>query len=263
MNSKDKSKVGEEYEDGKVLLIDKPYSWTSFDVVAKVRNWQRKLYGKKVKVGHAGTLDPLATGLLIVCVGKFTKRIEEFQAKEKEYSGSFILGSSTKSFDLETEVFESGDYTKLSPQDIEAAAKSFLGKSMQKPPLFSAVKINGKRAYSLARKDKEVELPEKEIEIFSFDITAIELPRVDFLIRCSKGTYIRAIARDFGERLGCGAYMSALRREAIGDFRVSEALDIRELCGGAGLRRSEPMLLDGSGDGDGDGGDGCGSNHAE
>lgn len=214
----------EQLEAGRVLLIDKPYRWTSFDVVGKVRGWARRQCGQKIKVGHAGTLDPLATGLLIVCTGKFTKRIEEFQAQEKEYTGTFVLGSTTPSYDLETEVTPGGPYAHLTERELQAAALSLSGEQMQVPPVFSAIKINGKKAYEYARKDREVVLPAKPVTLVSFELTRIVLPEVDFRIVCSKGTYIRSVARDFGEALGCGAYLSALRRTRIGPFDVRDAI---------------------------------------
>lgn len=211
-------------EAGCALLLDKPYGWTSFDVVGKVRGWAKRQCGKKIKVGHAGTLDPLATGLLIVCTGKFTKRIEEFQAQEKEYTGTFVLGSTTPSYDLETAVVPGGPYTHLTPADLQAAAERLSGPQQQVPPVFSAVKIGGKKAYEYARKDKEVVLQPKPIHIYTFELTRMALPEVDFRIVCSKGTYIRSLARDFGELLGCGAHLSALRRTRIGAFDVREAV---------------------------------------
>lgn len=218
-----------ELEAGRALLIDKPYTWTSFDVVGKVRVWAKRRCGKKIKVGHAGTLDPLATGLLIVCTGKFTKRIEEFQAQEKEYTGTFKLGSTTPSFDLETEPVPGGPYGHLQPQDLQAAAERLSGAQQQVPPAFSAVKIGGKKAYEYARKDKDVVLPPKPITVYSFELTRIALPEIDFRIVCSKGTYIRALARDFGELLGCGAHLTALRRTRIGAFDVRDAISPLEL----------------------------------
>ncbi|MEG1572448.1 MAG: tRNA pseudouridine(55) synthase TruB, partial [Bacteroidales bacterium] len=186
--------------EGKILLVNKPYTWTSFNVVSKIRIWARRESGlKNIKVGHAGTLDPLATGLLILCIGKFTKRIDEFQAFEKEYTGTFVLGSTTKSFDLESEVIVSGDISKLTAKEVVDCAAHFTGNQMQTPPTFSAVKVDGKRAYELARENKEMTLTAKPIEIKVFEITRVALPEIDFRIVCSKGTYIRAIARDIGE----------------------------------------------------------------
>lgn len=216
--------------EGKVLLVNKPYTWTSFNVVGKVRTWARRETGlKNIKVGHAGTLDPLATGLLILCIGKFTKRIDEFQAYEKEYTGTFVLGSTTKSYDLESEVIPSGDISKLSEQVILDCASHFTGTIMQIPPTFSAVKVDGKRAYELARQDKEMKLTAKAVEIKVFEITRIALPEIDFKIVCSKGTYIRSIARDIGEYLGCGAYMSALCRTRIGNMKLENALNVTDI----------------------------------
>ena len=210
-------------EKGEVILVDKPIGWTSFNVVSRVRNWAHREVGRKVKTGHAGTLDPLASGLLIICTGSFTKRIEEFQARQKEYTGTFVLGSVTKSYDLECEVEYGGEYRHLTPALLEEAARRLTGPIKQIPPVFSAVKINGKRAYQYARADKEVELTAKNVHIHTFELSRIALPEVDFRIVCSKGTYIRSIARDFGESLGCGAYLSALRRTRIGDFDVKDA----------------------------------------
>jgi tRNA pseudouridine55 synthase len=209
----------------KLFLIDKPYRWTSFDVVNKIRYHRKREPGlKKIKVGHAGTLDPLATGLLIVVTGKFTKRIEELQAGEKEYTGTFVLGQTTDSFDLEKEPHYSGEYTHLTEQDLQQAAQKLTGAIMQIPPIFSAVKIGGKRAYEYARKDKEVEMPAKSVYVREFTITRISLPEVDFRIVCGKGTYIRAIARDFGDMLGSGAYLSSLRRTRSGEYSIKDAI---------------------------------------
>lgn len=219
----------EELLSGKALLMDKPYTWTSFNVVGKVKAWARRQCGEKVKVGHAGTLDPLATGLLIVCTGRFTKRIEEFQAQEKEYTGTFVLGHTTPSYDLETELVPGGPYAHLQAEDLRAAAERLSGEQMQVPPVFSAVKIKGKPAYEYARKDREVALKPKPITIYAFDLTRIALPEVDFRIVCSKGTYIRSLARDFGELLGCGAHLSALRRTRIGEFSVEDAISPKDL----------------------------------
>lgn len=213
-----------ESTEGRVLLINKPLDWTSFDVVNKLR------YKLKIKkIGHAGTLDPLATGLLIICVGKMTKRIEEFMGLEKEYTGKFVLGQTTPSHDLETEVSEKKDISFLTGTAIHEAVKTFTGKISQLPPLHSAIKIGGKRAYQFARKGKEVELQPREVEISAFDITAINLPEVSFRIVCSKGTYIRSIARDFGNVLGTGAYLSELCRTRIGNHLLENAVSIDEV----------------------------------
>jgi tRNA pseudouridine55 synthase len=210
--------------EGRVLLINKPLEWTSFDVVNKIRF---KL--KTKKVGHAGTLDPLATGLLIVCTGKMTKRIEEFMGLEKEYTGTFTLGQVTASYDLETPIEDTSDVSHLSSDTIREATKPFLGRIQQFPPAHSAIRIGGKRAYEFARKGKPVELAAREVEISAFDITEIQLPRVSFRIICSKGTYIRSIARDFGEALRVGAHLSSLCRTRIGPYMLEQATDINDV----------------------------------
>lgn len=207
-----------------LLLINKPVGWTSFDVVNKLR------YKLKIKkIGHAGTLDPLATGLLILCTGKMTKRIDEFQAQEKEYTGKFIIGQSTPSHDLETEVSEVKNISAISEAEIIQASKKFLGTIQQIPPLHSAIKVDGKRAYKMARKGKELELKPREVKIAAFDIVEIKKPAVSFRIVCSKGTYIRSIARDFGNALGVGAYLTELCRTRIGEFNLKDALTIDEI----------------------------------
>ncbi|MBL7874746.1 MAG: tRNA pseudouridine(55) synthase TruB [Cyclobacteriaceae bacterium] len=207
-----------------LLLINKPVGWTSFDVVNKLR------YKLKIKkIGHAGTLDPLATGLLILCTGKMTKRIDEFQAQEKEYTGKFIIGQSTPSHDLETEVSEIKNISAISEAEIIQVTKKFLGTIQQIPPLHSAIKVDGKRAYKLARKGKELELKPREVKIAAFEILEINKPAVSFRIVCSKGTYIRSIARDFGNALGVGAYLTELCRTRIGEFNLKDALTIDEI----------------------------------
>jgi tRNA pseudouridine55 synthase len=206
---------------GRVLLINKPLRWTSFDVVNKLRF---KL--KTKKIGHAGTLDPLATGLLIVCVGKMTKRIEEFMGLEKEYTGKFVLGKTTPSHDLETDVNEEKDISQLADEVIREKVKPFVGTISQLPPVHSAIRIGGKRAYEFARKGRDVQLSPRDVQIYEFEITSIDLPEVSFRIVCSKGTYIRSIARDFGNALGVGAYLSALCRTRIGMFKLTDALDV-------------------------------------
>jgi len=212
------------YEEGQILLIDKPYGWTSFQAVNKLK-WKIRHLHKlaKLKIGHAGTLDPLATGLLIVCTGKFTKRIEEFQAQEKEYTGTFVLGATTPCYDMEKPVDKEFPTNHITEEDILETAKTFVGEQMQVPPIFSAVKIAGKRAYDYARQEQDVEIKAKPVFIKDFEITRIAMPEVDFRIVCSKGTYIRSIARDFGEKLQSGAYLSALRRTRIGDFLVENS----------------------------------------
>ena len=210
--------------EGAVLLVDKPLEWTSFDVVAKVR----RATGIR-KVGHAGTLDPLATGLLVVCIGRATKRADEFQAGEKEYTGCFRLGATTRTDDAEGEPEGVLPVDHLTREEILRTAESFLGESLQIPPMFSARKVDGKRLYKLARKGIEVERPARPITVRTFEITAIDLPSISFRIVCSRGTYIRSIARDFGERLGVGAYLAELRRTRSGEFSVEEAISIDEL----------------------------------
>lgn len=211
-------------EEGRVLLINKPLEWTSFDVVNKLR------YKLKIKkIGHAGTLDPLATGLLIVCTGKMTKRIEEFMGMDKEYTGTFVLGSTTPSHDLETEITKVTEVDHITGEMIRDAALEFIGKKNQVPPAHSAIKIGGKRSYELARKGKEMELKPREVEVKEFEITGINLPEVHFRIVCSKGTYIRSLARDFGGHLKTGAYLSALCRTRIGQYELKNAQQIDEV----------------------------------
>jgi tRNA pseudouridine55 synthase len=208
----------------RMLLIDKPFEWTSFDVVNKLR------YRLKIKkIGHAGTLDPLATGLLIVCTGKMTKRIAEFMDLEKEYTGTFVLGKTTPSHDLETEVAEGGDISGMTDARMREAAVSLTGILRQLPPAHSAIRIGGKRAYELARKGKEVDLKHREVQVKTFEITTVKLPEVGFRIVCSKGTYIRSLARDFGEALGVGAYVTGLCRTRIGTYKLEDALAVDQV----------------------------------
>lgn len=214
-----------EFQDGKVLLIDKPYTWTSFDVVNKIRYAFKP---HKIKVGHAGTLDPLATGLLVVCVGKKTKEIDNYQAQVKEYTGTIFLGRTTPSFDLETEPDAEYPTGHITPEKIEEARQSFLGTISQVPPVYSAIKVDGKRAYESAREGKDVELKSREVQIEAFDLDISAFPEVGFRVVCSKGTYIRSLARDLGVALNSGAHLTALRRERIGDFRVSDALTVEQ-----------------------------------
>jgi tRNA pseudouridine55 synthase len=212
--------------EGDILVIDKPYQCTSFDLVEKVKRYIHRKYQQKVKVGHAGTLDPLATGVMIICVGSFTKKIEQYQAQEKEYIGTFMLGATTPSFDLEKPVDKIFSIEHITEKQIYDTTQSFLGTQEQIPPHFSAVKVDGKRAYLLAREGKEPEIKPKIITISEFEITRIALPKVDFRIVCSKGTYIRSIARDFGQKLYSGAHLTALRRTRIGVSKVEEAVRI-------------------------------------
>lgn len=216
-----------DFEAGEVLLFDKPYGWSSFDVVNKVRYQIRNYLGKRnIKVGHAGTLDPLASGLLMICTGKATKRIEDLQAGEKEYTGTFVLGASTASFDLEKPIDKQFPTDHITPELILQAASSFIGDQLQVPPVFSAIKIEGRRAYKFARQQEEVEIKARPITITEFEVTSISLPEVNFRIVCSKGTYIRSIARDFGERLDSGAYMSSLRRTRSGNHSIEDAHEV-------------------------------------
>ena len=209
------------YLEGKTILIDKPLEWTSFDVVRKIRNITRI-----VKVGHAGTLDPLASGLLIVCTGKFTKKINEYMGMEKEYTGTFTLGAITPTYDLESEPTQFCSIDHLTAEQIEASTNEFKGLIMQIPPIHSAIKQEGKPVYLAARKGIDVVLEPRPITIYSFDIEKIELPIVHFRVVCSTGTYIRSLANDFGKALGVGGYMSSLRRTRIGHFNVDQALSM-------------------------------------
>jgi tRNA pseudouridine55 synthase len=212
--------IAETGED-KVLLIDKPYEWTSFDVVRKIRNLL-----KIKKIGHAGTLDPLATGLLILCTGKQTKMIHTFQELPKAYSGQMLIGKETPSYDLETEFISEKDTTQITMADLLHCAKGFNGTIEQIPPVYSAIKVDGKRAYESARKGRSVELKPRSISIDSFVITAFEENLVSFQLKCSKGTYVRSLVRDFGNCLGCGATLTALRRTAIGNYTVEQAVSM-------------------------------------
>lgn len=217
-------KTKEDFLDGQILLIDKPLEWTSFQAVNALKWAIRKKFNlKKIKIGHAGTLDPLATGLLVICTGKFTKKIPELQGQIKEYTGTFTLGATTPSYDLESEVNETFPTEHLTENMIKDAVHRFLGEIDQVPPIFSALKKDGKRLYELARKGEDVEVQPRKIEIFEFEITKIDMPKVDFRVVCSKGTYIRSLAHDFGKALGSGAHLSALRRTKIGDFNVNNA----------------------------------------
>lgn len=209
------------FEEGKVILIDKPLYWTSFDAVRKVR-----YLVKTKKVGHAGTLDPLATGLLIICTGKFTKKINEYMAREKEYTGTITLGASTPTFDLESEPGNFKPFENITEQDLLAAAKKFTGDISQVPPAHSAIKQGGKRVYELARKGVDVKMEPRQVTIKEFEIVKAELPVVHFRVVCSTGTYIRSLANDFGAALGCGGYLSSLRRTRIGEFLVDDAMTI-------------------------------------
>jgi len=217
------------FPDGEVLLIDKPLHWTSFDVVNFIRGFLRKIYGwKKLKVGHAGTLDPLATGLLIICTGKFTKKIDEYQGLDKTYVGSMHFGATTPSYDKETEIDREFDISEIEETELLETAKSFEEEIDQVPPAYSAIKIKGKRAFEYARKNNDVVLKSRLVAINDFTILNINLPNIDFSVDCSKGTYIRSLVRDFGEKLDKGAYLSQLRRTQIGEFKVTDAFSLEE-----------------------------------
>ena len=218
-----------DYISGKVLLIDKPIKWTSFQVINKIRWLIKNKYSiKKIKVGHAGTLDPLATGLLIICTGKKTKEIAKFQNQTKEYSGEILLGSTTPSFDLETEFDNTYNTNHLTEKLILETTKKFLGKIQQKPPIYSAIKKNGKRLYESARKGIKIDIDSREIEIHKFLITKIDLPNIEFEVKCSKGTYIRSLANDFGVELKCGATLTSLKRTKIGEFDIKNSISIED-----------------------------------
>lgn len=212
------------FEEGAVLLINKPLRWTSFDAVRKIRNLI-----KIKKVGHAGTLDPLATGLLIVCTGKYTKKINEYMAQEKEYTGTFTIGATTPTFDLESDPENFRSFSHLSELDIQQAIQQFIGEIQQVPPIHSAIKKDGKPVYLLARKGVEVILEPRKVTIKQFEVDASQLPIVSFKVVCSTGTYIRSLANDFGTALGCGAYLSSLCRTRIGAFQLSDAISIQDL----------------------------------
>lgn len=209
------------FEEGQLLLINKPLRWTSFDAVNKIRNLIRVK-----KVGHAGTLDPLATGLLIICTGKFTKIINEYMAQEKEYTGTFTFGATTPTYDLESEPKNFKPFEHLTEAEIKSATKNFTGEIMQIPPAHSAIKVEGKRVYELARQGKEVKLEPRKINIKEFEIIKIEMPVVHFKVVCSTGTYIRSLANDLGAALGCGAYLSSLCRTRIGNFLLKDAMTL-------------------------------------
>ena len=219
-----------DFVSGEVLLVDKPLGWTSFQAVNKIRHHIKKYTGvKNIKVGHAGTLDPLADGLLIICTGKKTKEIEQYMGLVKTYSGIFTIGSTTPSYDLETEIDHYFPTNHINEELIKSTAKKMIGLYHQMPPIFSAKRVDGNRAYDLAREGKAVELKTKEVEISAFEITSINFPEVHFLVSCSKGTYIRSLAFDFGRNLNSGAHLSALRREAIGEFDLKDAWQLADL----------------------------------
>ncbi len=219
----------DDFKNGQVLLIDKPLNWTSFQVVNKLRWEIRQRFNiKKIKVGHAGTLDPLATGLLIICTGKQTKEIDIYQGQIKEYTGTITIGATTPSYDLETEIDKTFSIDHISEEVLKETTKQFIGEIQQKPPIFSAIKKDGKRLYELARKGETTEIKARTVTVSEFEITNINLPKIDFKVICSKGTYIRSLAFDFGVALNSGAHLSALRRTKIGDFSVDKGLSVDE-----------------------------------
>ncbi len=229
MISKSSLPENPDFQKGEALLIDKALDWTTFDVVKSLKLFLKFNFGiKKIKIGHAGTLDPKATGLVIVCTGKKTKEIDSYQAREKEYTGTFRLGQTTPSYDSETEPDAVFPTDHIDEKLLRETARKFMGEIFQVPPIYSAVKIEGKKAYDYARKNEVVKMRTRLVEIFEFDITRVEMPFVDFRVRCSKGTYIRSLAFDFGQALKSGAYLTALRRTAIGEFRAEDALEIPE-----------------------------------
>ena len=217
----------EDFLDGQILLINKPLGWTSFDVVKKIKNLIRTKYSlKKIKVGHAGTLDPLATGLLIVCTGKFTKLISKIQGQEKTYTGTITLGGTTPSYDLETEVDNNYETAHITEELIKESTTQFIGEIDQKPPIFSALKKGGERLYEKARRGETIEIESRKVTVREFTITSIENLEVNFEIKCSKGTYIRSIAHDFGAALNSGGHLSKLCRTSIGEYQLSEAINV-------------------------------------
>jgi tRNA pseudouridine55 synthase len=227
-------------DEGEILLIDKPLNWTSFDVVHRIRQW----FGIE-KVGHAGTLDPRATGLLILCTGKQTKRLDLFVSLDKEYTGTFELGIRTPSFDMETGITDRADYTGISMEQLQSVVLGFTGRQMQTPPMYSAVKHRGKPLYKYARKGKTLDRPPKQIDVTEFSVDSFVPPVVGFRVVCSKGTYIRSLVSDIGEKLGCGAVLTSLRRTRIGGYKIEDALTIEELDRMNGERASLRSLSDG------------------
>ena len=221
-------KTAEDFLNGQIILIDKPLHWTSFQAVNKMKYALINKAGlpKKFKIGHAGTLDPLASGLLLVCTGKFTKRITELQGQAKEYTGTFYIGATTPSYDLETEIDQTFDISHIDETLIHETVKQFLGEIDQKPPIFSAIKKDGIRLYEHARAGEIVEIETRKTTIHEFEITRIALPEIDFRVVCSKGTYIRSLAYDFGKAMDSGSHLTVLRRTKIGDYDVNDAIDV-------------------------------------
>lgn len=222
-----------DFKKGALLLVDKPKDWTSFDVVNKIRFTLRKALGlRKIKVGHSGTLDPMATGLLVICTGKFTKKLQNLTGLDKEYTGTITLGATTPSYDMETEIDEHFPVDHLNEERIKAAVPGFIGKQEQLPPIFSAIKVDGQPAYKKARAGKEIKLQAREIFIHEFELSRIEIPEVDFRLHCSKGSYVRSLAYDFGKAVDSGAYLSKLRRTRIGDYSLEDAWNLEDLVEG-------------------------------
>lgn len=221
--------IKEKFINGEVILIDKPLNWTSFQVVNKIRWIIKNTFGlKKIKVGHAGTLDPLASGLLILCTGKMTKQIEQFMGQEKEYVGTISLGATTPSYDLETEINQYFPTEHIDKELLENTLSKFTGTIDQKPPVFSALKKGGKRLYEFAREGLNIDVPSRKVVIRNFEITQIKFPEIDFKVNCSKGTYIRSLVYDYGKSINSGAYLSALRRTKIGEFSVENAIQMKD-----------------------------------
>ncbi len=221
---------GRSFLDGTCILVDKPMSWTSFDVVNKIRSALKHNLGiRKIKVGHSGTLDPMATGLLVVCTGKHTKKLANYQGLGKEYEGTITLGATTPSYDAETEPDATFPISHITPEDIEKTRQDFIGELEQLPPMYSAIKVDGQPLYKKARKGEKVEVKPRSVIIEEFEITNVDLPTIDFRVKCSKGTYIRSLAFDFGKALNSGAYLSRLRRTKIGQFRIEEAWNLESL----------------------------------
>ncbi|MFA9290321.1 MAG: tRNA pseudouridine(55) synthase TruB [Solirubrobacteraceae bacterium] len=213
----------EKLVEGSIVLIDKPLDWTSFDVANKIKSKIKHTYKEKIKVGHAGTLDPKATGLLIICTGKATKKIDEIQNQPKEYTGTFKLGATTLCYDTEMEENELFPTEHITEELIIETTNQFIGSIKQLPPIYSAIKVNGKKMYELAREGKKIEVKEREVTIYSFEITEINMPTISFKVKCSKGTYIRSLANDFGKTLNSGAYLTSLTRTAIGEYSIKQA----------------------------------------
>ncbi|MCB0552557.1 MAG: tRNA pseudouridine(55) synthase TruB [Phaeodactylibacter sp.] len=230
MNAEDVPLPRYDFITGALLLVDKPQGWTSFDVVNKIRyKLKHRLDVKKIKVGHAGTLDPMATGLLVICTGKATKKLANYQGLDKEYTGTLRLGATTPSYDAESEVEETFPTSHITPELLEQARQQFLGDIDQVPPMFSAIKVDGQPLYKKARKGEVVEIEPRRVHIYEFELTHIELPDVQFRVHCSKGTYIRSLAHDFGKALDSGAYLTALRRTRVGQFHLDDAWGLEEL----------------------------------